>query len=378
MKKISILLLMVFAACMSFAQQTQNYIPKFGTGGSILNSAIYQDAVSPYFTGINTSSPATQLHIHNPYRYRCGIIGPFFSNTDDFEIDTIGNATSVRDGCVGQSNPIFCSESEILLTNNITGATINDGLLIRTANLNGSIKLQHAGILDISTCNSLQQYFEEGRVTILGNNYRFSFTETGFGVGAANPLTSFHVVGNSIFTKNNAVPTSAAYIKGSTTYTSATDPDYTWYGNASTGMFHPNLNIIGFSTTGVERMRIDASGNVAIGTTDPKGYKFAVNGKMIATEYVCKLQANWPDFVFSTDYKLPTLFEVKQFINEHKHLPGVPSAAEVEESGIQLGEMNAILLQKIEEQMRYILEQQEAIEKMSRRLEFLEKELKKE
>jgi len=78
---------------------------------------------------------------------------------------------------------------------------------------------------------------------------------------------------------------------------------------------------------------------------------------ILKTKEVQVTLAGWPDYVFDKDYKLPTLSEVEQFIAENNHLPNVPSAAEVEANGIQLGEMNAILIQKVEELTLYILEQ---------------------
>ena len=71
--------------------------------------------------------------------------------------------------------------------------------------------------------------------------------------------------------------------------------------------------------------------------------------------------AGWPDYVFDKDYKLLTLSEVEEYINENQHLPNVPSAVEVENNGIQLGEMNAILIRKVEELTLYILDLQKQI-----------------
>ncbi|WP_276090973.1 hypothetical protein [Pedobacter sp. JY14-1] len=93
----------------------------------------------------------------------------------------------------------------------------------------------------------------------------------------------------------------------------------------------------------------NVTGSVAIGTTDPKGYKLAVAGNMIAESVKVKLQGTWPDFVFAKDYALPSLSETETHIKEKGHLPGIPSAAEVKENGIELGEMNKKLLEKIEE-----------------------------
>jgi len=78
-------------------------------------------------------------------------------------------------------------------------------------------------------------------------------------------------------------------------------------------------------------------------------------GKLKAKEIEVTL-ANWPDFVFGKDYKLPSLSEVEQFVTQNQHLPNVPSAAEVEANGVNVGEMNAKLLQKVEELTLYIIQ----------------------
>jgi hypothetical protein len=92
-------------------------------------------------------------------------------------------------------------------------------------------------------------------------------------------------------------------------------------------------------------VRYDAQGNVGVGTPDPKGYKLAVNGKVRAQEIKVEA-ANWPDYVFAKDYVLPSLKETEKHIQDNGHLPGIPSAAEVKSNGMDLGEMNAKLLQK--------------------------------
>ncbi|MFO7657402.1 MAG: CUB domain-containing protein [Bacteroidales bacterium] len=97
------------------------------------------------------------------------------------------------------------------------------------------------------------------------------------------------------------------------------------------------------------------SGNVGIGTTNFGDGKLAVNGKILATEVEVKVFP-WSDYVFTKDYKLRTIEEVADFISENGHLPEVPSAKEVEENGLKLGEMNAILLKKIEELTLYIID----------------------
>jgi len=106
----------------------------------------------------------------------------------------------------------------------------------------------------------------------------------------------------------------------------------------------------------------DVNDNVGIGTADTKGYKLAVAGNMIAESMKVKIQATWPDYVFTKSYELPTLQETEKHIKEIGHLPGIPSAAEVKANGIDLGEMNAKLLQKIDELTLHLIEQNKKFE----------------
>jgi len=98
-----------------------------------------------------------------------------------------------------------------------------------------------------------------------------------------------------------------------------------------------------------------------------------ISGTVCAKEVQVSLNPScWPDFVFEKDYELLPLNEVEQFIAENKHLPNVPSAAEVEANGINLGEMNVILLQKVEELTLYIIEQEKQMKEMQKRLSEVE------
>ncbi len=125
--------------------------------------------------------------------------------------------------------------------------------------------------------------------------------------------------------------------------------------------------------TPAPKMMINEFGNVGIGTTDTKGYKLGVKGKIAAEEVKVALYTNWPDYVFEKDYKLPSLEEVENHITKNGHLQNIPSAKEVEENGIHLGEMNAKLLQKIEELTLYMIEQNKKTELLSKEVESLKK-----
>ena len=98
-----------------------------------------------------------------------------------------------------------------------------------------------------------------------------------------------------------------------------------------------------------------ATANVGIGTTKPT-HKLSVNGTIRAKEIIVDNNADWPDFVFDKDHQLMPLSAVEQHIAAEKHLPGIPSAQEVEQNGVSLGDMQAKQLQKIEELTLYMLE----------------------
>lgn len=92
---------------------------------------------------------------------------------------------------------------------------------------------------------------------------------------------------------------------------------------------------------------------------------FTVNGggQVYARKYTTTL-ANIPDYVFEKEYKLMSLDSLQNYITLNNHLPNVPSAKEYEKEGVDLGEMNRILLEKVEELTLYILELNKEIEKL--------------
>jgi len=110
-------------------------------------------------------------------------------------------------------------------------------------------------------------------------------------------------------------------------------------------------------------------GNVAIGTSNPNGYKLAVNGSAIATSFTVKAYANWPDYVFKSDYKLPSLNAVKAYIDQNHHLPDVPSAEQVAKDGLNLGDMNKLLMQKTEELTLYLIEKDKQVKSQQQEID---------
>ena len=110
-------------------------------------------------------------------------------------------------------------------------------------------------------------------------------------------------------------------------------------------------------TNNVDRITITSSGQVGIGTsTIPAGVVLAVDGKALFEEVEVQLSGDWPDYVFEDDYELMSLDDLAASVRETKHLPGIPSAREVERNGVSIGQMQADLLRKVEELTLYVID----------------------
>lgn len=175
------------------------------------------------------------------------------------------------------------------------------------------------------------------------------------GIGTASPDEKLDVTGN-IKATGFILPTGAQlnYV-----LTSDANGVASWQPSAggSGSLWTTNgSNISNTNTTGWVCI-----GNTSIATSDPAGnFKLYVDGGIRARKVKVD-QSTWPDYVFEKDYQLPRLSDVDLFIQNNKHLPGIKSAAEINKEGLDLGENQAALLQKIEELTLYIIEQDKKI-----------------
>jgi len=114
-------------------------------------------------------------------------------------------------------------------------------------------------------------------------------------------------------------------------------------------------------------------GKIAIGTgtDDLKGnHRLYVNGSIVTTEVKVEYYKNWPDYVFNPGYKID-LEDTENYINKNKHLPGIPSSEDIARNGLELGEMQKLLLEKIEELTLIVIEHKKKIDDLNKKLEQL-------
>ncbi|GGD07566.1 galactose-binding domain-containing protein [Hyunsoonleella pacifica] len=183
--------------------------------------------------------------------------------------------------------------------------------------------------------------------------------------------------------ESNAIKLSSAIFEGETTATNFIHmpKEKSTIVIGDYGDYKKNLGygLINKHKTSFENdVHIINNGKLAIGvefSAIPSDYQLAVAGKIISEEVKVKLQSVWPDYVFDETYKLPTLKELQDYINQQGHLPNIPSAKEVEENGVLIGQMNAKLLEKIEELTLYIIQQEKKLKQQEAHNQSLEKRL---
>jgi hypothetical protein len=266
--------------------------------------------------GVGTSTPRSKLQVLGPITagfaggstsgidylyglYGSGalfVLGSQYSSAASF----LGYAVKAKPGAVG-----YLSSTEIP-----AGRSAIEASMGYIAFLTGQTQTStDGGPVDIS---------EHMRIGATGN----------VGIGTINPTAKLTIVGGA------ADP---LQLKDSTGHSFRVGPSV---GTSGGFQFYDDV-------AGAIRIRIADSGNVGIGETNPT-HKLAVNGTIKAKEVIVET-TGWSDYVFADGYALQPLADVEAHIKTNKHLPGIPSAAQIGEQGVSLGDMQAKLLAKIEE-----------------------------
>ncbi len=203
------------------------------------------------------------------------------------------------------------------------------------------------------------------------NAERMRIVENGnVGIGTGVPLTIMDIRGDKVT------------ISGTSSFNGGISVFYRLFGvsaNELLGNYGSSLRMNNFeirtseagSLTGALKASVDNSGNaffngnMGIGTASPTERLLSVNGNIV-TKKVRVTQTGWPDYVFEEKYPLLPLPELSQFIQSNKHLPEIPTEKEVNENGLDLGDMNALLLKKVEELTLYVIDLQKQVDALKK------------
>lgn len=215
------------------------------------------------------------------------------------------------------------------------------------------------------------------------------------GIGVLNPSSYFHGGNNrvmEIFNSNNSLNSQSHFVLSSGALVRESSiGTISWVSRNSSGFkgvayigalqaTDATTNAMGnlvFATSNgsyFNKITMDPNGNLGIGIETPKE-KLSVNGNIRTREIKVEIN-NWPDYVFKPNYNLLPLHETEQFIITNGHLPDVPRAEEVVSNGLSLGEMNKILLKKIEEITLHVIELDKANKKQQDLIEELQEKIK--
>lgn len=195
-------------------------------------------------------------------------------------------------------------------------------------------------------------------ITRTGDDLKgITITKSGFiGIGVTSPKGTFQIGDRWTFHNGGSkVIGYNFYNDGSDKRILQDESEAIYFGADGTMIFRvAPSGTAGSSITWTDGLYISNSGKVGVKTTSFGDADFAVNGKILATEIEVQ-EYPWSDYVFESDYELMSLNDLKDYIKTYKHLPNVPSGKEIEEEGLNLGEMDAILLRKIEELTLYMI-----------------------
>jgi hypothetical protein len=291
----------VLSAAASTAQTL--YIPN-GTLGSSSNGNV----------GVGTSSPSAQLTVRSSVSTSLSL-----SRSANPNIQFYDDATTYIGQIYYDANRVF----------HIGTAGAGDTLTLNSAD----------GYVGIGTTSpteklTLQGVHNNTRIRLFSDNYGQGIDGANtalLNIWASEPGWTWEGVGIG----NNVSPTN-----GVTRVSTARGGSYI-------RLLNNQILMSTVDSQGTDRSSLSLNnGNVGIGTTSPT-HKLAVNGTIRAKEVI--VDTGWSDYVFKPDYKLASLSEVEGAIRRDGHLPGIPSAQEVAEHGVSMGEMQSKLLAKIEE-----------------------------
>ncbi|NRA27007.1 MAG: hypothetical protein HRU10_07145 [Opitutales bacterium] len=231
-----------------------------------------------------------------------------------------------------------------------------DNTTARTAKFESGLTNGAPDVLIVDKDNSSSRAALQVKGAGGSKNILFAASNGNLGVGMVNPTAGVEIWKDTIKLASSS--------NGANTWFPYTDGRVYITGNRDLGGGGDTI-LRSYSASGgySEKFRIEGdTGNVGIGTTNPT-HKLSVNGTIRAKEVI--VESGWSDYVFEDDYRLAPLAEVEAHITAHGHLPGIPSATEIEQNGAKLSELVTLQMAKIEELTLHLIEKEKQLEEQA-------------
>lgn len=361
---------------------------KFGDNYNHTTMAILNNGM----VGIDNDNPIAKFQIGSRWTYNDFDMKTIGSNVvfDGLDFKLIANgpgslinfetsgAISLWTAPSGIAGSVIEEMNEAVIISNLGDVGIGTRTPEAMLDVNGKIKTNEFRLLNNQMAGYILQCDNDGNASwidpvaindgdwILNGNDIYVDDLKEVGIGTSAPAAPLHLVGNmlaegnfqggrtsweplSIFANSNE--TDGAYMTLAGNYSEA--QSIKLYSQGTDGR-------IEFHHENTQVMSIRSNHNVYIGTPSENSVLY-VNGE-IETGRIRTSLDSWPDNVFDDDYNLMTLTELADYISQHQHLPGIPSEEQVLDEGIDLGEMNALLLKKIEELTLHVIELEKKID----------------
>jgi hypothetical protein len=360
------------------------------------------------FVGIGTTTPTSLLHTNGTVRFEN--IPTATINTYVLTTDINGNVSRQLTSSLGNTLINNCNTTNFILKKGTTDFTCSQifdngiGVGIGTVNpttlfhTNGSLRFENLTdstspfkILGTDNKGNVFEYNPSEFSGTTSNDYDWLkpdgsfptsindniYTNGKVGINVTNPTANLNTNGTLKF-ENLTDSTSPFKILGTdntgnvfeynpSELSGTTSNDYDWL--KPDGSFPTSIND-NIYTNGKVGINTSTFPN-QVGDVNVSSYSLFAKGGILTEEVRVALSSEWADFVFNKEYKLESLKNAEKFIIENKHLKDVPSAKEVEKNGIELGEMNKILLLKIEELTLYLIDINKKIESQNAEIEKL-------